>query len=130
MVESSTLEVLKGYFSDGGVLATAGLKLSTVIGGAFGGFISLRFHENLNWWEKWTTFLGGWALGGFLGLPLIEYLGLSKIWELGVALLISLFGMALAAAIIRAIREVDWGVLLSASVNKILTRIFGGKEIK
>jgi hypothetical protein len=71
-------------------------------------FVALRFFEGLGVWEKWTTFLGGWALAAWGGPPLAAYLELKPSIEIGIVLLMGLFGMAIAAEAVRLIRDTDW----------------------
>lgn len=97
------LEMIHGTF------AALGLKLQVVVAGAIGAFVSLRFFEGLNTWERWTTFAGGWAMAAYLAALAHEYFELkSGGAEIGVALLIGLFGMSIVAALIKVIRDTDW----------------------
>ena len=111
---------------DTSLLAAFGVTIKTVVGGAFGGFISLRFNEDLHTWEKWMTFLGGWGLGAWLAPPINTYLEITQrpAWEVGTALLIGLFGMSFAAAVIKAIKGLDLVGLISAAI----TRCTGGSK--
>ena len=104
--------------------AALSVKLSTILGGAIGGFISMRFHDGLTTVQKWITFFGGWGLGAFLGLPLISALEIKPVWEVGISLMIGLFGMSLTAAIINATKVFDW----AGTAQNILDRFFGGRK--
>ena len=106
--------------SDAGFLSALGVTFKTIVGGAIGGFISLRFNEDLLWWEKWMTFLGGWGLGAWLAPPLNSYLEIAQrpSWEVGTALLIGLFGMSLAAAVIKAIKGLDLIAFIAAALQR------------
>lgn len=97
---------------DLGLLGALGLSLKNAAAGAVASFVALRFFEGLGLWEKWTTFLGGWALAVWGGPPLTAYLELKASIEVGVVLLMGLFGMAIAAEAIRLIRETDWKKLM------------------
>jgi hypothetical protein len=90
------------------ILSALGLKFKVVIAGAVGAFVSLRFFDGLGTAERWTTFVGGWALAAYLGNPVTLYLELPAAMELGIALAIGLFGMSIAAALIRVIRDTEW----------------------
>jgi hypothetical protein len=95
-----------------------GLKLKTVIAGAMGAFISLRFFDDLKLWERWTTFLGGWALASWWAEGVAYFLALKlPALESGIALGLGLFGMALAAAVMKLIRETDWAGILRSILN-------------
>ena len=85
-----------------------GLKFKVVVAGAIAAFVSLRFFEGLNAWERWTTFLGGWAMAAYLSEPLTVYLELPEKVDVGLSLAIGLFGMSIAAAVVKVVRETDW----------------------
>ena len=94
-------------------LAAIGIKLKALIAGAVGSFISLRFFDGLNVFEKWATFGGGALLAGYLTIPAITFMEIDNHnIEPGISLLIGLFGMSIAAAIIRVIKNTDWAALL------------------
>jgi hypothetical protein len=114
-------------FLDGvmALLTALGLKLKAVAASAFGAFISLRFFEGLSLWERWVTFLGGVVIGSYTAEPLgaaVE--SSSEALHQALALGLGLFGMAIAAAVIKVIRETNWGALVSSIVN---FRSGGGK---
>lgn len=111
---------------DNSILAALGVTLKTIIGGALGGFISLRFNADLTWYERWITFFGGWGLGAWLAPPLNTYLELNQraAWEAGTALLIGLFGMSFAAAVIKAIKSLDITAIITGAIN----RFTGGQK--
>lgn len=93
--------------------AAVGVKFSTVIAGAVGSFISLRFFDGLRTFERWTTFAGGWGLAIYGAGPITAYLELKPGMEQGVSLLVGLFGMSIAAAVINTIRDTDWKAILN-----------------
>ena len=103
------------------IFAVLGLKLKVVIAAAIGAFISLKFFDNLKTYEKWTTFLGGWALASYLAVPLTSFLELVNVAaEQGIGLIVGLFGMSLTAAIIKVIRDTKW--------SEIIKGRFGGGQ--
>jgi len=104
--------------ADPGVLAALGLKLATIVSGAVGSFISLRFFDGLTTAQKWTTFIGGWGLAAYLAAPLTAYFELRPALETGISLAVGLFGMSIAAAVIKVIRDTDWGGLVTAILNR------------
>lgn len=109
---------------DGGLWAAVGLKLSTVIAGAVGSFISMRFFEGLGLAERWSTVLCGWGLASFSAAPITGFFELKgAASETGIALFVGMFGMSIAAAVIRVIRETNWTEL----VTSILRRKGGGQ---
>ena len=91
-----------------GVLAALGLKVGNVVVGAVSSFTALRFFEELSIVGKWMTFMGGWCVSAFGAAPLREYLILSPRVEIGLVLLLGLFGMAISAEIIRLFRTLNW----------------------
>ena len=106
-------------------LIALGLKLKVVIAGAMGSFISLRFFDDLKIWERWTTFMGGWAIASWWAEGVSYFLEVKQpTLESGIALGLGLFGMALAAAIIKVIKETEWKDI----IKNILGFRFGGKD--
>lgn len=101
-----------------GALGALGLTLKNVAAGAVASFVALRFFEGLGVWEKWTTFLGGWALAAWGGPPLTAYLELKASIEIGIVLLMGLFGMAIAAEAVRLIRDTDWRGLVDSILRR------------
>jgi len=107
------------------VLAALGLKLKAVVAAACGSFISLRFFDGLTVWERWVTFVGGVVIGSYVAEPLTGAIGATTVVvEQALALGLGLFGMALAAAFIKFIRETNWSDLFRSIVN---FRAGGGK---
>ena len=117
-----------------GALAAFGLSLKNVLAGAFSSFVSLRFLDGERqpdgtirpapMIQKWTTFMGGWALAAWGGPPLNAYLELKPGVEIGVVLVLGLFGMAVAAEVMKFIRGTDWKALGAA----IFSRRTGGGQ--
>jgi hypothetical protein len=91
-----------------GLLGALGLTLKNMAAGAVASFVALRFFDGLSTWQKWTTFIGGWAIAAWGGPPLNAYLELAPKLEIGIVLLLGLFGMAIAAELIRVIHDTDW----------------------
>lgn len=96
------------------VLAAAGLKLTTVIGGAVGSFISLNFFEGVPVVKRWSIFVSGTLLASFLAGPLLKFLELRPEIEVGIAVLLGLFGMSLAAQLMK----IEWIVVFWAILAK------------
>jgi len=106
-------------------LAAAGLKFKVVIAGAMGAFISLRFFDDLKTWERWTTFVGGWAIASWGSEGAAYFLQVRQpTLESGIALTLGLFGMAVAAAVMKLIKDTDWSGMLKAIAS---FKIGGGK---
>jgi ACR3 family arsenite efflux pump ArsB len=101
-----------------GALGLIGVTLKTLIASAIGAFVSLRFFDGLKPVEKWTTFLGGWGMAAYAAAPLTTYFELSKVTETGIALAVGLFGMSISAALIKVIKETNWGALVSSFLSK------------
>lgn len=91
-----------------GLLAALGLKLVNVLVGAISSFCALRFFDGLGIFDKWVTFVGGWAVAAWGASPLAEYIGIGPKVEIGLVLLLGFFGMATAAELIRVIRSLNW----------------------
>jgi hypothetical protein len=107
-----------------GALGALGLSLKNLFAGAISSFVSLRFLEGdkqpdgtirpVHWLQRWTTFLGGWAMAAWGGPPLNAYLELKPGVEIGVVLVLGLFGMAVAAEVVKFVRERGWEGLIAA----------------
>lgn len=90
------------------VLAVLGLKKTALIAGVVGGVVSLRFFDNLTTGGKLTTALCGAAAANFLTGPAIAFFQLPPPdYEGGIGFAIGLFSMSLAAATMKAIKDVD-----------------------
>lgn len=96
--------------TDGGIMSMLGLKLVNVVAGACSSFVALRFFDGLTMMDKWITFLGGWLLAAWGASPLSEFLQLNPKVEIGIVLLLGLFGMAVAAELVRLARSfnLEW----------------------
>jgi hypothetical protein len=105
-----------------GALGALGLTLKNLAAGAVSSFVALRFFDGLSTLDKWTTFLGGWAIAAWGGAPVTTYLEQGPKVEVGIVLLLGLFGMSIAGQLMRVIRDTDWKGLLDA----ILRRRGGG----
>lgn len=99
------------------IAAALGLKVKTVVAGAVGSFVSLRFFDGLSTTEKWSTFFGGWALAAYASEPLTAFLELGVKVEVGLALLVGLFGMSIVAAAIKVIRETKWSEIVKGRLG-------------
>lgn len=97
---------------DKGVLAALGLKLVNAVVAAFASFSALRFFDNLSRRDRWMTFTGGWALAAWGAAPLASYLEVKPAVEVGLVLVLGLFGMALVSEVIKAVRSIDWRGLI------------------
>jgi hypothetical protein len=104
------------------VLLPLGLKLVNAVAAAFAAFAALRFFNGLTVAEKWTTFFGGWGLAAWGAAPLNAYLELKPAVEVGIVLLIGLFGIAVSAELMKVVKTIDWKDLL----DTILRRKTGG----
>ena len=101
-----------------------GFKLSNILGGAVGGLISLNFHEGLTRAQKVTTVFGGWGMAAMLTPSIVDYLQLRPVWNSGLSFLLGLFGMSLTAAILNALKSVDW----AAMIKEVWDKWVGGKS--
>lgn len=101
------------------MLAAFGLKLANCVVGAAASFVALNFWRGLETRkERWSTFAGGWVVAAWGGSPLREWLEMKPSLEVGVVLVLGLFGMALAAELVKLIRDTDWKGLLNAIIKK------------
>ena len=89
-----------------GLLSALGIKKAALIAGIIGGWLSLRFFEGLTTGGKWFTVIGGAASANYLTVPVMTFFHLARDdYEGGVGFAIGLFGMSLAAAAIKFIRD-------------------------
>jgi|SRR6266850_7024898 len=95
-------------------LGVVGLKLVNTVVAACASFVSLRFFDGLSTVDRWTTFLGGWALAAWGAEPLNVYMGLAAKVEVGLVILIGLFGIAASAEVMKFLRTADWAAILDA----------------
>jgi hypothetical protein len=103
---------------DDGVLAALGLKLVNVVAAAVVSFSALRFFDNLTTRDKWMTFAGGWALAAWGAAPLAAWLEAKPPIEVGLVLVLGLFGMAVAAELVRLVRGTDWRGLVDSLIRR------------
>lgn len=100
------------------LLSALGIKIAVLIASTIGGCMSLNFFEGvpqpdgsvkrLACKEKWSIAMSGAAIGVYLSGPALDLMQLtvkSERVEIGLGLILALFGMSLAAQIIRTIRD-------------------------
>lgn len=110
-----------------GLMATLGLKLVNVIVAAVVSFVSLRFFDELKTADKWSTFIGGWAVAVWGADPLADFFGLPEKIAIGLVILLALFGMAFAAEVIKIIRTTEWGLLIKEFFEALMKLVGRGK---
>ena len=108
-------------------LGALGLELKGIVAGAIGAFVSLNFTKNLNVWQRWTTFVGGWAIAAWGSRPIVEAFDLKPGISVGISLALGLFGMSLTAKLMQTIQETDW-VGLAKTVLRLLRGGSSGGE--
>jgi hypothetical protein len=109
-------------------LAALGLKLLNVVVAAVGSFVSMRFFDGMSLKDKWLTFLGGWMIAAWGAAPLREWLEQKPSIEIGFVILLSLFGMALTAEVIKVIKDTDWRGYTKSGLDWLLNRKTGGEK--
>lgn len=97
---------------DGGILAALGLKLVNLLVACVTSFVSLRFFDGLNTRDRWITFVGGVAIAAWGAAPLREYFELKPGVEVGIVVLLGLFGMSIASEVVKLVRDTDWIALI------------------
>lgn len=101
-------------------MAGLGLKAGVLLSSAIGGFLSLRFFDGelqadgtvkpLTATQKWSIAGGGGAMGVYVTPIFIEAFEITDRTgrvEIGLGLVIALFGMSIAARVIETIRKMD-----------------------
>jgi fructose-specific phosphotransferase system IIC component len=92
---------------------TLGLSSKGFLVGLVGALISLRFFDELTWWGRFTTVIGGALFASYGHSWLLEWLELSSKHDSLMAFLLGLFGMAFVSASMRAIKALDiWGEIV------------------
>ncbi len=103
-----------------GFFAALGIKFAVLVSSAIGGFLSLRFFEGerlpdgavrpLTLTHKWAIAGSGTALGIYLSGFAVEVFALTdktgKV-EVGLGIIIGLFGMSAAASVVKLLRDGD-----------------------
>lgn len=94
-------------------------KILPSLPGFVGAVISLRFFKADTWLERVAVVLSGWACAYFFTKPVVDRFSLGATqWADGTAFFIGLFGMAVVAALMGAIKDTKWGDILSGWVKK------------
>ena len=115
----------------GTALAAAGIKLGVLLSSTIGGVLSLRFFEGelqadgtcipLPTRQKWFIAVAGAAMGVYLSGFTVEFFALTdktgKI-EVGLGLVIAVFGMSLASAVVRALKDLNLGGVIESWLTR------------
>ena len=88
------------------IMVTLGLTKASTLGGFLGAVVSLKFIDNLNWWQRVTTVLGGMISAAYVAPLIIVTFNLTPKVEGAVSFLVGLFGMSIVAAAIKIIPDV------------------------
>lgn len=122
-----------GSWLDGVIagLAAAGIKVGVLVSSAIGGFLSLRFFEGeqlpdgtckpLPVRQKWAIAGGGTAMGVYLSglsVEIFELTDKSGRVEVGLGVLIAVFGMSLASAVIEALKGIDFKAIAESWLTR------------
>lgn len=115
----------------GAFLAALGIKLAVLVSSAVGGFLSLRFFEGeqlpdgtcrpLGVGQKWFIAGAGCAMGVYLSGLVVDFFQLTDKTgrvEVGLGLAIAVFGMSLAAAIVKTLRELNLGGVIESWLTR------------
>lgn len=91
-----------------------GIKASSFLAGFIGGVISLKWvPEMTTWWQRGGTAIAGGFSAAYLSPLIVGYFEV-KAGAGGIDFAVGLFGMSLAAAIMRAMSGADlWGFVVS-----------------
>ena len=97
--------------------------IDLVISGAIGSFLSLMFHDDINTWKrKGLVIVSGTTFSVYVAPFTIDFFQIGLHQPTTIGFFCGLFGMSLAAAVIRAINAVDLGDLIKTGIGNI----FGG----
>ena len=89
------------------LLAALGLTKGATLGGFLGAVVSLKFIENMTWVQRVPTVFGGMLCAAYV-TPLVAEMAMhspTARTESAIAFLIGMFGMSIAAAIVKAMPE-------------------------
>lgn len=104
-------------FEEASTIAAA--KIIPSLPGFIGAVVSLRFFKADSWFERITVVMSGWACAFFLTKPVVDKFSLGDSqWADGTAFFVGLFGMAIVAALMGAIKDTKWGDILAGWVKK------------
>lgn len=87
------------------MLGTLGLSKGATIGGFLGALVSLKFIEGLNVWQRAGTVMGGMFSAAYVSPLILQVVQLNDRSESAIAFLIGVFGMSLAAAVVKALPD-------------------------
>ncbi len=99
-------------------LAALGLTKGATIGGFFGALVSLRSLEGMNLWQGFCALLSGTLCAAYITPLVLVTANISLRTESAISFLIGWFGLALGAAVFKAIP--DWA-------NSLRKKVFGEK---
>ena len=100
------------------IFVTLGLTKGATIGGFLGALVSLKFIEGMTWLQRIPTVFGGMCCAAYVTPLVLDLASMSAKTESAIAFLIGVFGMSVAAAVVKALPE-----LITAAKD----RIGGGK---
>ena len=108
-------------FEEASTIAAA--KIIPSLPGFIGAIVSLRFFKADSWFERAAFVFSGWACAYFATQPVLTYFNVEQgRWADGTAFFIGLFGMAIVAGIMGAIKDNNWGAILADFVRKLIER--------
>lgn len=86
--------------------------LAAGIGGAL---VGLRFAPGMSWGEKLLNVAAGAACAGWVGPAAAEIFELTSVnAEAALSFAIGMFGMSIAAALVEAVRTVQWSEIITS----------------
>lgn len=87
--------------------------------GLGGALVALRFAPGLSWIERLANVIAGAMCAGYLAPAAMEVLTLSSLSaEAALSFVIGMFGMSIAAAVIEAVRAVDWARIVTGWLGR------------
>ena len=103
---------------------TLGINKTAALGGLIGGLLSLRWVGELDWKGRMFAVCFSVAVANYATEPLYIALAIKGLHQAGMAAMIALFSLSLAAAIFKALNEAQLGVVLADAARRVLG---GGK---
>ena len=101
-----------------------GINKTAVLGGLIGGLLSLRWVGEVDWKGRSFAVFFAISIANYATEPLYLALAIKGLHQAGMAAMIALFSLSLAAAIFKALSEAQLGVILADAFRRLLG---GGK---
>ena len=97
-----------------------GINKTAVLGGLIGGLLSLRWVGEVDWKGRSFAVFFAVTVANYATTPLYLALGIKGLHEAGVAAMIALFSLSLAALLFKTLKEAQLGPVLADAARRLL----------